>query len=320
MIQNIKVSVTVPVFNTSKYLKKCLDSLNQQTLNEIEIILVDDGSTDYSGAICEEYSKKNPKFITIHQKNGGLASARQTGLKTAKGEYVIVCDSDDWVEADMYKRLYEEAIKYNADIVICGYFLEYTDGRTVPSNIKFKADNGIINDNLEVLKKSTASSWVKLIKRSFFEKHNISYTKGINLGEDVLLTYKLLKYNPRIVAIDNRLYHYRRLFGGQSYTNSLSMKSILELNYTYQWLKKNYTQKRHTKFVTQKAVDLAFAMLRVDDLDLDFFNEFLRGEITIKRFIRLFPNPKILMVLGSKFLPYGLMRFILDKLYRYVYK
>ncbi len=96
------VSVTVPVYNTSKYLRKCLDSLQSQTLKNIEFIIVDDGSTDDSGVICDEYAKSNPKFKVIHQKNGGLASARQTGLNHARGEYVIVCDSDERVEPDMY--------------------------------------------------------------------------------------------------------------------------------------------------------------------------------------------------------------------------
>ena len=115
---NIKVSVTVAVYNTSKYLRKCLDSLDVQSMQEIEFIVVDDGSTDGSGVICDEYARRNPKFKVIHQQHSGLAAARQTGMDNAKGEYVIVCDSDDWVEPEMYETLYNVAAESNADIAI----------------------------------------------------------------------------------------------------------------------------------------------------------------------------------------------------------
>lgn len=132
---NIYVSVIVPIFNTSRYLRKCLDSLAHQTLTAIEFILVDDGSTDDSGKICDEYASKDSRFRVIHQSNGGSAVARQTGLDAARGEYTIVCDSDDWVEPDMYEKLYRKAVETDADMVLCGYFAEYIDGRSLPYHI-----------------------------------------------------------------------------------------------------------------------------------------------------------------------------------------
>ncbi|HFD6724085.1 TPA: glycosyltransferase family 2 protein, partial [Enterococcus faecium] len=115
------VSVIVPIYNVEKYLRKCVDSLLSQTLKEIEIVLVDDGSPDASGEIADEYQKKYSNVKTIHRENGGLGPARNTGIENATGEYVAFLDSDDWVESDMYEKLYLVASKENADIVVSGH-------------------------------------------------------------------------------------------------------------------------------------------------------------------------------------------------------
>ncbi|MDE7089676.1 MAG: glycosyltransferase, partial [Prevotella sp.] len=228
----LKVSVTVPVYNTSSYLHQCLDSLQTQTLKEIEFILIDDGSTDNSGFICDEYAKRDSRFRVIHQKNGGSAVARQTGLDNAIGEYIIVCDSDDWVEPDMYEKLYRKAKDTDADIVCCGYFVEYKGGRSLPVQTIMKELDGVV-DNDDLLRKGAGSSWVKLVKRSFFEKVNAFYESGINMGEDALIVYKLLRGNPKIVQIKGNLYHYRRLLSGNSYTNNVKMSHIFQLEFIY---------------------------------------------------------------------------------------
>ncbi|HAZ6076644.1 TPA: glycosyltransferase family 2 protein, partial [Enterococcus faecium] len=111
----------VPIYNVEKYLRKCVDSLLSQTLKEIEIVLVDDGSPDASGEIADEYQKKYSNVKTIHRENGGLGPARNTGIENATGEYVAFLDSDDWVESDMYEKLYLVASKENADIVVSGH-------------------------------------------------------------------------------------------------------------------------------------------------------------------------------------------------------
>lgn len=109
----IKVSVTVPVYNTEKFLPQCLDSLLGQTLKELEIILVDDGSTDQSGAICDDYAKRDSRIKVFHKSNGGSASARQLGLENSHGIYYIICDSDDWIEPTMYEEMFKAAIGNN---------------------------------------------------------------------------------------------------------------------------------------------------------------------------------------------------------------
>ncbi len=205
------VSVTVPVYNTSKYLRQCLDSLAAQTLHEIEFILVDDGSTDDSGAICDEYAAKDPRFRVIHQPNGGLAVARQTGLNAAQGEYIIPCDSDDWAEPNMYELLYRKAKATFADIVLCGYFAEYNNGRSVLCQTIFSESDGVV-DNFDLMNRGAGSSWVKLVKKSLFNKTETYYEKGVNLSEDALIIFKLLKGTLKVVQTNEYLYHYRRLF------------------------------------------------------------------------------------------------------------
>lgn len=139
---NRKVSISVPVYNVEKYLRKCLDCLINQTLRDIEIILVDDGSTDLCPSICDEYVILDERVKVIHKQNGGLASARQAALDVATGDYFCACDADDWVEPDMYERLYQKALETDADIVMCDYWSEYSDGNMVAHRYPYQLEEG----------------------------------------------------------------------------------------------------------------------------------------------------------------------------------
>ncbi len=312
-----KISVTVPVYNTSRYLYQCLNSLAVQTLQDIEFIIVDDGSTDNSGIICDAYSKKDSRFKVIHQPNGGSAVARETGLKNAVGDFIIVCDSDDWVEPTIYEILYNKAISTNADMVTCGFFTEYDNGKQLSSYIIFREIDGIVvNDDL--LARGAGWSWVKLIKRSLFEKADIHYEPGINLSEDSLIMYKIMKNNPKVVQIDQPLYHYRRVFGGVSYTNNLSMKHIHQLDFTYHWLKENYSGKKWAPIVRKRAVDLAFACLRVKDLDVKYIKRFLKKELPYNTLISKL-SLKNFVILWCKILPLSFVKSIVNILYPFFY-
>ena len=119
-----KISVVIPMYNVEDYLRECLDNIIGQTLKDIEIICVNDGSTDRSSEILEEYTKKDNRIKVIHKENSGLVSARKTGVSLAKGKYIGYVDSDDWIEPEMYMELYTLAEKYDVDFVSSGYFLE----------------------------------------------------------------------------------------------------------------------------------------------------------------------------------------------------
>ena len=117
-----KVSIIVPIYNVEKYLRQCLDSIVNQTLKDIEIILVDDGSTDSCPSICDEYASKDKRIIVIHKENAGLGAAYNTGLDIAKGDYIGFVESDDFIELNMYEELYERAVQTGVDLVKCNFY------------------------------------------------------------------------------------------------------------------------------------------------------------------------------------------------------
>lgn len=126
-----KISIIVPVYKAEKYLNRCVDSILAQTFTDFELLLIDDGSPDKSGEICDEYARKDSRVRVIHKENGGVSSARQRGLDESIGEYTIHADPDDWVEPTMLEELYNKANKEDADMVICDFFYEYKTGSVI---------------------------------------------------------------------------------------------------------------------------------------------------------------------------------------------
>lgn len=269
----MKVSVVVPVYNTSAYLRDCLESLRLQTLDDMEVILVDDGSTDGSEEICDEYAERYPgKFKVSHKANGGSASARQSGWDMAKGEFITVCDSDDYVEHDMYERLYNAIDSSEIAISICDTWLNYPDGS---SNIlampidDSMACGGMIP--LALRHNWASSSCNKLFRRSIFTDNGLRWPEGINLGEDSLMLLKILKSCPHktVKKINRPLYHYRRRPGENTYTNSLTIDKWHQMEQVQQW-RKAHLAKEYPNGVNSCTIDLLFAALRLNDETLDF--------------------------------------------------
>lgn len=206
---NELISVVVPIYKVENYLKKAINSIINQTYKNIEIILVDDGSPDNCGNICDEYSKKDNRIKVIHKKNGGLSDARNVGVEIAKGEYILFIDSDDWIENNMIEELYKN-IKYNnCDISICEFIEEDSNGKIIKSK-KYDKEIIVFNNkealkDLIIQKNITNHAWNKLYKRSLFD--DIKYPKG-QLMEDISTTYKLFEKSNRIVYQNIPLYHY----------------------------------------------------------------------------------------------------------------
>ena len=196
-----KVSVIVPIYNVEKYLPKCLDSLVNQTLDDIEIILVNDGSLDDSGKIAKEYSEKyKDKIIYLEKENGGLSDARNYGIPYATGEYIAFLDSDDYIDIDAYKQMYEKAKKEEADFLECDFIWEYPNKQVIDKRIDYK-------NKQEMLAVVRVVAWNKLIKRDLIIKNNIRFPKGLRY-EDIEFTYKLLPYLNKISYIDKNFIHY----------------------------------------------------------------------------------------------------------------
>lgn len=202
-----KVSIIIPVYNAEKYLQRCLDSIKAQTLQDFEAILVNDGSSDNSGLICDDFCCTDPRFKVIHQNNSGVSAARQIGLDIANGEYVIHADSDDWVEPDWLHVLYREAVGSSADMVICDFEKVYKD-RTVyynqcPSSL---SNRDIILDMLK--ERIWGSCWNKLVKREIFQTYKVMFQPEMNLWEDLYVNCKLLLYDIKVSYVPRLLYHY----------------------------------------------------------------------------------------------------------------
>lgn len=203
-----KVSIITPVYNAETTLHKTIDSIISQTLKDWELLLIDDGSTDTSPKICDEYVAKDKRITAIHKLNEGVAMARKAGIDIAKGEYSIHVDADDWVEPTMLEELYNKAKAEHADIVIADYYVNNNKDQSLskqqpsslqPDEIQMDFFN---NKLLGVL-------WNKLIRTNLYKKHNAKFFSGINHCEDLLIMIQILQNNGlKIVYLPKALYHY----------------------------------------------------------------------------------------------------------------
>lgn len=203
----IKISVIIAVYQVERYLTKCLDSLIKQNFQEFEVLLIDDGSTDFSGKICDDYAQKDSRFKVFHKKNEGIGTTRQYGLEMAVGEYVIHVDPDDWVEPTMLEELYATAKRECADLVVCDYFKD-VDEKT---SCYMKQEPNLVEKNgyfIGLLGSLYGACWNKLVRRACFSEFGISFVKGMNLWEDKLLNLKLAEQPIKVAYLPKAFYHY----------------------------------------------------------------------------------------------------------------
>ena len=207
-MEEYKISVIVPIYKVEKYLNKCIDSIINQTYKNLEIILVDDGSPDDCGKICDEYAKKDSRIKVIHKENGGLSSARNSGLDIATGNYIGFVDSDDWIDIDMYETMMKYAISQKADIIRCGIHI-HENGKIfdeVNSDIDLNKDMDVKIKELIDGGILQGAAWNKLYKKFFFD--DIRYDETIFRNEDSLASYYILKKAKKVIAIKECKYNY----------------------------------------------------------------------------------------------------------------
>lgn len=215
--KNIKVSVIVSVYNAEKYLHQCIGSILNQTLKNIEIILVNDGSTDSSLSICREFEKNDSRVIVVNKKNGGTGTAYNSGLLKSHGEYIGFMDSDDWIEKKMYEKLYEIASEKNADIVRCDFFkynpakrpysIPYTHGNAKPSLIYPENKIFSLKDAPLILAQRMVA-WSGIFKHEFIKNMRFIETPGPTYQDFVFMMGAFIKAK-RILLCYDRLIHYR---------------------------------------------------------------------------------------------------------------
>lgn len=209
---NKLISIIIPVYNSEKYLDDCIRSIVNQTYADIEVLLVDDGSTDSSGEICKKWENTDGRIKAIHQENGGVSKARNTGIDNVRGELLLMADSDDYMASDTVKTLCEGFIQSNADIVICDYeqgenrSFNFIPGETTYQTLNFEEImNRVYNDGHEALR--FISPWGKLYRKDLFA--DIHYPNG-KIFEDIYITHQLL-YRAKTIAVTDRklVYYYR---------------------------------------------------------------------------------------------------------------
>ena len=241
----IAVSIVIPVYNSEKYLKECIESLLTQTLTNCEFIFVNDGSQDNSQALLESYQKNDTRIVLFQQENQGVSAARNKGLSLAKGQYVGFVDADDYLEVAHFQTLFEKASQENLDIV-CSNFIKEQDGVVITSKAPFQEntifDSSFIkNEILPFMIKDSAlnTCCTKIYNRKLLVENNITFPVGIALREDAIFTFKCIFYANTLCFLNYFGYHYREVAGSAT-RNTVAkdyFKSALETyHYDYSQL------------------------------------------------------------------------------------
>lgn len=249
-----KVSVVVPVYNVENYLEKCLDSILEQTLEEIEIICVNDGSTDSSLDILRCYEKRDKRISIIDQKNQGLGAARNAGIAKAKGEYVGFVDSDDFIRPTMFEKLYKKAKRFDSDVVLTNIELYFTDCGTTQlfrdnSFYQMMSDTNYFTVMQLPKVLQSIGVWDRIYRRTFLEEYHLQNPVS-RIYEDVLFTVQTSVYARRISVVNEPLYYYRKNTGHSIVDNEIKNDS-----YKFDFLK-NLRESRDFLLACGKWVDL----------------------------------------------------------------
>ena len=229
MEQSMKglVSVIIPVYNAEQYIVKCIESVLAQSYTYLDVILIDDGSKDHSGAICDQYAHKDNRIRVIHQANGGVSVARQAGLDAAKGEYITHIDPDDWVEKEAIRTMFEIIEEKGADIVFCDFYEDRSNQSAYRKQNPKEYDNKSLLIQMLHFDGFFPMLWNSLVKHEIINKYEVSFTPAeIQIGEDTLFLSKLLNINCNVTFCPRAFYHYNT-DNTTSITRKISRKRLL---------------------------------------------------------------------------------------------
>jgi glycosyltransferase EpsH len=281
------VSVIIPVYNSDKYLEDCIESLINQTLNNIELIFINDGSIDNSKSIIEKYKEKDKRIVLKDKKNTGASDCRNIGLKIANGKYIGFVDSDDWVSQNMFEELYKEIEKNNSDMCIGGYslFIENT-----VQKIESKLDKNLYKKNelinkiaMQMIESNSLNEdekipgfiWSNIYKKDVIQNNNISFYKELKIGEDTVFNLNFLKYSNSVSVCNNCGYFYRYNINSQTAAYNKDLKEIMY----------NFIEKVEKFINSNELID--FVERRVDILLINTANYLIINESNI------YPNIKV---------------------------
>ena len=265
------VSIIVPVYNAEPYMHRCIDSLLNQTLTDVEILLINDGSTDTSAALCDEWAAKDPRVKVFHRTNHGVAATRQFGLEHVTGKYVIHADPDDWLDLNMLEKMYTTAEEDLADMVICDYIHEYGDHtERVKQQPTANSSEQIINDFYDHISGSLCN---KLIRLETIRQYNLGFIDKVDIGEDMLFTLRLLQQPIRVSYCSDVLYHYDRISTANSYSRTVSPEKIHKrVLFFKKWREIAHTETMANK-ITNNEIQYAYLSLKTQAYTKEEFFE-----------------------------------------------
>lgn len=278
----MKISVIVPVFNGQDYLERCLDSILNQSFKNIELIVVNDGSIDGTKSIIDKYSNAYPNVIGIHKKNEGSSQARKAGVEASSGEYIGFVDADDYLESDMYEKLYQASRKYKADVVCADVYIDDNGKKKIRGSGKEKVYSGK-GALIEVNKKRNiyGSMWDKLYRTKCFQ--DIVWPVGNFVGEDYYIVTKILENAERVVQLGIPLYHYVQTQGSvchSDYTKTYWLSLRYYMKRYKEQIKKYPDIERYAKnYLTSAFMSCVIAMGRYQSYDMQMLK-------IIKGFVR----------------------------------
>jgi len=214
----IPISIIVTVYNDELNISRCIKSVLSQTYPNFECLIIDDGSTDKSSSICDEYLKKDKRIKVFHKENEGISKTRQYGIERVNGEYIYFVDSDDWIESSFTADIINKIEKDKPDLLFFDFYKEYTNGK-----IKYKSQNPISHNNNVIIKmilekKILSCQWNFVINKIFYLNTKVIFNKNINYGEDTLFILELIFNSPKISYINRAYYHH--LYNDNSYTRT----------------------------------------------------------------------------------------------------
>lgn len=280
------ISIIVPVYNVEKYLNICIDSIVGQTYKNLEILLIDDGSQDSSGSICDSYAQIDKRVKVIHKENGGQSSARNVGMKYAKGEYIFFVDSDDYIEKKAIEVLIKTAKRTCADIVIADYYTVYNNDNTSPIQIKEPISYQVL-DKIQALDRYIMEDWGPWNKLYKWNVHQTVFFPEGRIHEDEAVMVDLLGRCEKVAVLDVKSYYYRKREGS---TTSFQY-SLKKMDWYYAWKRNVELVYKSYPKVKQKAVNKMLVtvfynldnLLRIGDREncMEYYIEEIRDTVNL---------------------------------------
>lgn len=314
------ISVIVAVYNGGLFIRKGISSILEQSLCNIELIIVNDGSTDETEIICNEYSRKDPRVHVFHEKHQGVAHARQVGINNACGIYTIHIDADDQISHNMLEEMYNAAKGANADFLICDYMEVNNNGTFYhaqrPTSL---TPEGLVNDMTR--RKLYGALWNKLIRTSCFQDNKVGFHEDLNMSEDMFFVFDVLPYCSKIVYLPKAFYSYDRTRNISSLTNMYLSEDksfyLQEIRWNDAVLKAPLVSKKNKENVSNTLLNIAYITLSGNIFTkAEWQNAFSQYRDVFKTATKSYKKRLVLMALNRHYLLASAIRTFISKLRR----